>query len=502
MDGGNLWAGIAFPLVPALRRRLIAAVCVVFASVFLLRALGLTTVLLVPVVFALITVIVCRWDEIMALIIIVGCILIDWYRLVDFSLLRFPILAPALSSLLIGVMLLSRTQERPWIPVPYLWLWGMLLVLVVAAIARAIPAYYSEAITFYGLQVFLTPLLLYVVGVQLGRDLPTVRRVLVLVSGFGALVAAHTILVAQTGIFLFSTQHEADYLGIKGDFVLTDTNTSRVGSFLLNPDWNGTFLMMMACISAGLFIASSSRGTRLIHAIELALILPALLFTYSLAALAATGCGFLVLILMAGRRRSVIGLLAVIGSAIVLIAVAFPTQLGVLQQHASAPREGALRLGAWLTALRVIAANSVSGIGLSQFTYLQRAEPYRVPQEFVQLSHPHESYLELAAMGGIPLLVTFLALVGVVLWTAVRACRGADMLHRPLLAGALAAFVGLAFNSLAINAWTLPPLAAIAWFIAGLLSSPSLTYADDTRSCPLNRSTVSSRYETTAKASL
>src|SRR5690242_20265249 len=164
MDGGNLQKGIAFSLVPAPRRRLIAAVCVAFASVVLLRALGLTTVLLVSVAFALITVIICRWDEVMALIIIVGCILIDWYRLVDFSLLRFPILAPALASLLIGVMLLSRSQERPWIPVPYLWLWGMLLVLVIPAIARAIPAYYSEAITFYGLQVFLTPLLLYTVG--------------------------------------------------------------------------------------------------------------------------------------------------------------------------------------------------------------------------------------------------------------------------------------------------------------------------------------------------
>src|SRR5690348_9637540 len=125
MDGGSLRAAITFPLVPTLRRPLIAAVCVVFASIFSLHALGLTTVLLVPAAFAIITVIVFRWDEVMALIIIVGCILIDWYRLVDFSLLRFPILAPALASLLIGVMLLSRSQERPWIPVPYLWLWGI-----------------------------------------------------------------------------------------------------------------------------------------------------------------------------------------------------------------------------------------------------------------------------------------------------------------------------------------------------------------------------------------
>jgi O-antigen ligase len=377
----------------------------------------------------------------------------------------------------------------------------MLLILAVPAIARVIPAYYPESLTFYGLQLFITPFLMYIVGIQLGRNLSTVRRVLAMVSGFGALVAAHTILVALTGIFLLKTQHEATYLGIRGDFVFTESNTSRVGSFLLNPDWNGTFLMIMACITAGLFIECMSRRAKLFYALELALILPALLFTYSLAALAAGGLGLLVLVIVVGRHRHLIAFLTVIGLAIALVAVAFPGQLNALQQHASNPREGSFRLGVWLTALRVIAAYPITGVGLSQFTYLQRAEPYRVPMEFLQESHPHESYLELAAMAGIPLLVIFLVLLGAVMRDAIRSCRSADKLRRPLLAGAVAAVAGLALNSLAINAWTLPPLAAIGWFIAGLLSSPMLTHFDIPHSRRLYRSAASSRHETTARAS-
>jgi O-antigen ligase len=121
--------------------------------------------------------------------------------------------------------------------------------------------------------------------------------------------------------------------------------------------------------------------------------------------------------------------------------------------------------------------------------------------EFLQESHPHESYLELAAMAGIPLLVIFLVLLGAVMRDAIRSCRSADKLRRPLLAGAVAAVAGLALNSLAINAWTLPPLAAIGWFIAGLLSSPMLTHFDIPHSRRLYRSAASSRHETTARAS-
>lgn len=474
MRGENVRVRLTFPYSPTLPLLLIAA-SVTLGAALTIRTIGPLGVGVMAVALMIIAVVALRLDEVMVLIIIVGCVVIDWYRLVDFSILRFPIVAPTLASLLIGVMLVSRSQARMWIPVPNLWLWSMLLILVVPAIARVIPTYYPESLVFYGLQLFVTPLLLYIVGVQLGHTLATIRHILAMITGFGTLVAAHTILVALTGTFLFETQHEADYLGVRGNFVFTESDTARVGSFLLNPDWNGTFLMMMACITAGLFVESTSPRARLIYATELALILPALFFTYSLAALAAAGFGVIVLIVVVGRPRQLIGLFAVVGLAIAAVAVAFPAQLDALQQHASSPREGAFRLGAWLTALRVIAAHPITGIGLSQFTYLQRAEPYRVPMEFLQESHPHESYLELAAMGGIPLAAIFLALVGAVMWEAVRGCRCADKQHRPLLGGALAAVAALAFNSLAINAWTLPPLAALAWLILGLLSSPIRT---------------------------
>jgi O-antigen ligase len=474
MNDRSVRARLAVPLMST-SRLLLLAVGVALVSNLTLRAIGPMSAFLAVGAVAVCAAVAWRLDELLALFALVGCVVIDWYQLVNVSILRYPIVAPTLATLLIGVLLLSQRQDRTWVRVPHLWLWAALLVLAVPAFAR-VPAEFSVgSLTFYGLQVLLTPFLLYILGIQLGRDIPTVRRMLAMISGFGAVVAAHTILIAQTGIFLFETSHQASLLVARGNFAFGESGTVRVGSFLLNPDWNGTFLMMMACITAGLYIEGSSRAAKLTYGIELALILSALLFTYSLAALVAAGVGLIVLILMVRRWRPLIGFIAVLGAAIALVVTVFPAELSSLQEHASDPSGGALRVGVWLTALRVIAAYPITGLGLSQFVYLQGAEPFRVPMETVQESHPHESYLELAAMGGLPLLIMFLVLLGTVMWGALRVYRSMEPEHRPLLAGAFAAIVGLVVNSLAINGWTLPPPAALAWFVLGLISSPSLT---------------------------
>jgi hypothetical protein len=71
-------------------------------------------------------------------------------------------------------------------------------------------------------------------------------------------------------------------------------------------------------------------------------------------------------------------------------------------------------------------------------------------------------------------LITFVALVLFALWLALRNRALADASTRSLLGGGIAAVMALSVNSLSINGWTLPPLAAIGWLILGLLSSPLL----------------------------
>ena len=170
-------------------------------------------------------------------------------------------------------------------------------------------------------------------------------------------------------------------------------------------------------------------------------------------------------IIFAGRTRHRFVLLFFIALAAVVLVTLFSKQLTVQLQHAATPYEVPLRLGAWTTALQVIRAFQA---------YVQRAEPYRVSAQFVPLVQPHNAYLEIGAMAGIPVLLVFIALLFYTFWLGLKNWKYADVRTRALLAGGIGSIVALGINSISINGWTLPPLAAYGWLILGILSSPLL----------------------------
>ena len=297
-----------------------------------------------------------------------------------------------------------------------------------------------------------------------------------MLSVFGTLIAIHTIIAAQTGVFLLKTQRLDIYLASKSDFTLIGSQTSRVGSFLLNPDANSTFLAIIVFITLGLFMESSSRLAKFIYLSELILVLIALLFTYSTSSWVAVAGGMLVFMVLVGNIRDSFLLIVISCTTVIIGILGFPLQLSLFIQHATEPSEAMVRLGAWETAIRVINAYPLSGIGLGTISnYIIRAEPYRVPAQYIPLAHPHNSYLELAAMAGIPALIVFLTIVGHLFWLALRNWRMAERKYRPLLGGAITALIVLSINSLAINGWTLSPLVVVAWLIFGVISSAALT---------------------------
>jgi O-antigen ligase len=173
------------------------------------------------------------------------------------------------------------------------------------------------------------------------------------------------------------------------------------------------------------------------------------------------------------RHRAWIALFLVI--AAMALSICFKHQILLLYKHASDPSVLMLRDGAWKTAIKVMHALPLTGTGLGSHAYMLRAEPYRVSEQYKILAHPHNSYLELGAMGGIPVLVTFVALLLFTLWRALYNWSQADTQQRILLSGGIAAIIALSMNSVSVNAWTLPPLAAFGWLIFGVISSSSLS---------------------------
>jgi O-antigen ligase len=290
------------------------------------------------------------------------------------------------------------------------------------------------------------------------------------------LIAVHTIIQATSGITLFGSSNADAYLTSVSNYRLAPgINVNRLGSFFIDPNWDGTFLAMMLFLPLGLFVESNTFLEKVLCFAEVLIILPALLFTYSAGAWVSVCGGMLVFIALVGRSRFHVQLILPISVALIMIIAWFPEQIALQVQHALRPDELPLRLGAWQTGLNLIFAYPLTGVGLSQLAYLEYSKLYQAPLQSVPLEHPHNSYLEWGAMAGLPVLLVFLALLSFALWQALRNWVRADAAARSLLGAGIAAIASLTINSWSIDAWTLAPLAATGWLILGVVSSPLLT---------------------------
>jgi len=409
-------------------------------------------------------IIILRQYELAATIVIAISLYLDWY-------LGTAFVASIVALGLLLVFFLARSPLHPWAEPRALWLLALLFVLALFQTTRAPNFLYGAQ---YYVTIIFNPLIILWLGIVVARDAANVRRFFQIISVFGALVAIHTIIQTTTGTFLFETSHrDADAL-IISYFDPSATGVHRAESFFLNADSAGIFFAVMLFIPLGLFIESSSFLPKVLYLGEAFLLSFALLFTYSAGALAAACIGAIVLIALAGRMRYRIQIFLfplIVGMVMI---VWLPSQVDILLQHATNPQELMLRNGAWQTGLRIIQAFPLTGLGIGRDVYLLRAESYRVLAQYKSLAHPHNSYIELAALGGIPILIVFIALLSIPIWQASRNWLRADARNRSLLAGGIAAIMTLSFNSAFNAGWTLGPLAAIGWLILGIVSSPLL----------------------------
>jgi hypothetical protein len=407
--------------------------------------------------------IVFRQDELALTVVIAVQLIVDWY-------MGLHIVSQLIALALLSNFFLARSRRYPWVEPPALWLWVLFLILPIPAVI------YGEQkpwiLAFYYPNIFFGALVMFWLGMLVARNTLHLRTLFQALAVLGTLLAIHTIIQATTGIVVLDTASYDTYRATY-DFTLANSgDITRTGSFLTNPDWNGTFFAMMLFLPLGLLTEASSLPAKFLYLIEMLLMLTALLFTFSGGAWLGVSGGIVAFILLAGRSqyRILVPVLAVIIGVIAVNVLS--TQVNLLVQHASSPGELALRLGGWQTAINVIRAFPLTGIGLGFDNYYERAEPYRVPAQYRPLAHPHNSYLELGAMAGLPVLIVFLSLLLFALWLAWRNWIQVDKDTRCLLCGGIATIVALSVNSVSINGWTLPPLAAIGWMVLGATASP------------------------------
>jgi len=406
-----------------------------------------------------------RMDEATLALVLIVHLYIDWYW-------GLWIGAQMMELALLFIYFCARSERFPWVMPPLLWLWLALIILAILPALHGISLF--DTLNYY-FNIFFGSLTIYWLGNLLVRDTRNLRRVFQFLALIGTMVAIHSIIQALTGKFLFATTRYDAYFASISSYELSTSTIHRIGSFLINPDSNGGFLAIMLFLPLCLFIETKSLGWKICYLTQTFLMVIALLLTYSTGGWLAAGVGALGFIIFAcpPRYRLIIPLIIIIIS--IALVFVFPAQVNLQAQHAFAPNEVSLRAGAWQTGLNVIDANPWTGIGLGRYVYFSRADPYRVLEQYIPLAHPHNSYIEIGALGGVPLMLLFLTLLICSFWLALLNWKRADRHTHILLGGGMSLVMALSANSMVTNEWTLIPVTAIGWLVLGVMSSPLLT---------------------------
>ena len=407
-----------------------------------------------------------RLDELIVMLIIAVHILVDSY--LGLAVYQIALL---MALVLLFASYFGRSATHPWTWPRWIWLWLLFLILTIFPTLKGGAFNLTNSIGYY-LEVIFSPFIMFWLGNIIARDISAVRRVFGWLSLLAALFALHTIIEATTGKFLFESARAQANLLQASNFQI-GAGISRAGSFFGNPNGNGIFLVTCFFLALGLCLESEKLWAKAIYLLEMLSILLALMFTYSNGSWLAALTGLLFFMFLVGRvRYSVLLLLLVTALAVVALTV-FPSFVAIQLARAKDQGDLSLHLGAWQTALRVIAAYPLFGVGLGDQAYLTLAEHFRVLAQTKPLAEPDNSYLQLGAIAGIPVMLIFLALLALVFWFSWRNWLAIDTRYRPLLAGGIVALVALSVNSLTVDGWTSPiDVQFLGWLIAGVVASP------------------------------
>jgi len=410
-------------------------------------------------------IIMLRQYELAAVVLVAVKLYVDWYLNLTFTV-------PTLALGLLLIFFLGRSPQYPWAAPRALWLWVLFLVLTLLQTGRAPSLLYAAQ---YYVENIFSALVMFWLGTVIARDVVYVRRFFQVLSVFGAFIAVHTLIEATTGTFLLESSRNAANVVATSYLTSSARAIHRATSFFLYTNSDGAFLALMFFIPlALLFTTKLSFAWKMLFIAEVFLLLLALLFTYSTGAWTSLLVGFIIFIALVGRMGYRTQLVLLLFVAAVVVIVGFPSQLNLLFQHSSDPGELALRTAVWQTAIRVIEAFPLTGLGIGRDVYLLGYQPFRVAGEYDLVNHPHNSFLEFAALGGLPVGIVFIALLSVIFWLALRNWRQTDVENRPLLAGGVAAAIALSWYSLSDAGWTVAPLLTVGWMILGVVSSPFL----------------------------
>ncbi len=150
---------------------------------------------------ALAITLILRQDGVALVMVLATRVYVDWY-------LGLGLVAQPMAIILLTVLYLTRSAQRPWRQPQVLWLW--LLMLIIALYPASHGLGFPDEVYYYS-NVFLSAFLMFWLGQVMARDASSIKRLLNFVALFAALIALHSIIEYTTGKMLFSTSSYDSY---------------------------------------------------------------------------------------------------------------------------------------------------------------------------------------------------------------------------------------------------------------------------------------------------
>jgi len=330
---------------------------------------------------------------------------------------------------------------------------------VVAALGSVAIMDVPTEVGVFALRVTFQPLLFFFLAQLLPRDRRWVRAAVLVFLGAGLLMALH-------GLFQYVTHAPmpAKWVDVRETSIGT-----RAYSIVENPNGLGAFLLLGSMLTASLALARLSLRDRVLAGGAFLVLAAGVAVTFSRGA----WLGFIVgaVALAALSQRRLLAGMVVAGLVAPFVApAAFVDRLafGFSQEYLT-KSAAAGRLLSWRTAAQRIVDHPWFGVGLGTFGGTS-SSLYGYSRMWVD-----DFYLQLAAEGGLILLVAFV-------WLLLRAAKGVvagyrrqtDPFLRAVAAGAFGGCAAVAFANLTASVWETLVVGAGFWFLAGLASAPAL----------------------------
>lgn len=332
-----------------------------------------------------------------------------------------------------------------------------LCVAVVAAVGSVTVRHVPQAVGIFALRVTLQPLLFYFLGLLLPRDRRIVRWVVVVFLAASLLLAFH-------GLYQYATHAPMPASWVDAHEQAIGT---RAYSIIENPNGLGAFLLLGTLLAAGLALQRIRMRERLALAAVAVVLAAGIAVTFSRGAWLGLALGLAALIALS-RWRLLVGL-GVAGAAVLLAMPGVFTERLVFAFSSAylAKSASAGRLYIWRVAADRIVENPWTGVGLGTFGGTS-AFLFGWSRLWID-----SFYLQLAAEGGLVLLVAFL-------WLLTRSGKGLvaayvdqrDSYLRGVAAGVFGGFVAVAFANLTASVWETVAVGSAFWFLVGFASAP------------------------------